>query len=379
MFRRTFQTIDGETDGRSPWILLLAGALLAGWLYWFVRVPVSLVETSTTARVEVANASYDIDTPVAGKVAVTNLTLGRVVAIGDVLLELDAEGLRLELAEASAKEAAYGPQLAAVGHEVDAELGALRAEGGRDVSSLEEARNRYREADIGAKLASSEAARLAKLYDAKSISEAEYQRGKAEAERRQAAASALSAEGRKLAGQASSGKSDRKVRIASLERTEATLRGELAIQLAKVAELKHSIDQRQIKAPAAGTISAIGQVRVGSVLKEGERVVTILAGDALRLVAEFPPAAVFGRVHAGQVARVRFDGFPWVEYGIPSATVTRVAGEVRDGHARVELSLDEATARRIPLQHGQPAEVTIEVDRKTPWRLLLRIVGKASQ
>lgn len=379
MFRRTFQTIDSEADGRSPWVLVVAGVLLAGWLYWFVGVPVTLMETSAAARVEVANASFNVDAPVSGKVAVMNLVLGRTVAEGDVLLELDGEALRLQLEEATAKEASFGPQLEAVGRELEAELDALRAEGGRDISTLEEARNRYREARVSAQLAAGEERRLRKLFDAKTISEAEFERGKAEAARRQAAALAVAAEGRKLAAQASSGKNERKVKIASLERTEAELRGELAVQRAKIAELRHALALRQVRAPAAGTISAIGQVRVGTVLKEGERIVTILAGDGLRLVAEYSPAAVFGRVHAGQSARVRFEGFPWVEYGIPSATVTRVAGEVHEGHARVELALDERTAQRIPLQHGQPAEVTIEVDRKTPFRLVLRVIGKIAE
>ncbi|WP_394843864.1 HlyD family secretion protein [Pendulispora brunnea] len=378
MFNRTFQTLDSETDGRSCWLLVLSGALLLAWLYWLTRVPVTVFEASTSARLEVASASYDVDAPVGGRVvSAANVVLGRTVAEGEVILEVDSEMVRLQLAEAKAKEAACVPQLEAAARELEAEIRALATENGTDFWQVEEARNRHHESIVAATLAAREADRVRKLYATKSISEAEYQRGTAEAEQREAAALAIAAESKKLSGRASTDKSERESRIAVIQRTQATLRGELTLQQARVRTLEHDLAQRQVRAPAAGTISAIGQTRIGAVLKEGDRLVTILAGDGLRVVAEYPPAAVFGRVHVGQSARIRFDGFPWIEYGIPYATVSRVARETREGRARVELVVDEATARRIPLQHGQPAEVTIAVDSKTPWRLLLQTIGKS--
>jgi multidrug resistance efflux pump len=378
MFRRTFQTIDSETDGRSRWLLFLAGGLIVAWLCWFTRAPVALFETSSSARVEVLSASYPVGSPVAGRVvAMHDLQLGRQVAKGDLLLELESAAPRLELAQAMAQLAAIQPQLEAAGRELEAEKRALEADKHGGISRLQEVRSRHREAVVLARLARREARRARAMFKEGVVSGAELARAKAEHRRRAAIASALAAQKRGATSRTSSETSERRVRIAALEREAATLRGELAARQARIKVLEHQVAQRQVRAPAAGTIGSLADVRVGAVVKEGDWIVTILAGGDLRLVAEFPPAAVFGRVRAGQTARVQFDGFPWIEYGRPVATVTRVAGDVRDGRARVELELDRNTATRIPLQHGLPAEVTIEVDRKTPWRLLNDVVGNS--
>jgi membrane fusion protein (multidrug efflux system) len=94
----------------------------------------------------------------------------------------------------------------------------------------------------------------------------------------------------------------------------------------------------------------------------------------LRAVADFDPEAALGRLHEGQTARMRLRGFPWTEYGTVPATVSKVASEVRDGKVRVELRIDPTTTR-IPLAHGLPGSVEVDVERTSPAELLLRSVG----
>jgi multidrug efflux pump subunit AcrA (membrane-fusion protein) len=52
-----------------------------------------------------------------------------------------------------------------------------------------------------------------------------------------------------------------------------------------------------------------------------------------------------------------------------------VAGEVRDGTVRVELAVDAQAPSAIPLQHGLPGAVEVEVGRVTPAALILRNAG----
>ena len=52
-----------------------------------------------------------------------------------------------------------------------------------------------------------------------------------------------------------------------------------------------------------------------------------------------------------------------------------VAGETHDGTVRVELLLDREQAPVIPLQHGLPARVDVEIERASPASLVLRSVG----
>lgn len=70
------------------------------------------------------------------------------------------------------------------------------------------------------------------------------------------------------------------------------------------------------------------------------------------------------------------DGFPWTEYGTLTATVTEVATELRDGKARIELSVQTSPAPRIPLQHGLPGRAEIEIERVSPATLVLRAAGR---
>ena len=49
---------------------------------------------------------------------------------------------------------------------------------------------------------------------------------------------------------------------------------------------------------------------------------------------------------------------------------------MRDGNVRVELSVQPDADSRIPLQHGLPGSVEIEIERASPATLVLRAAGK---
>jgi hypothetical protein len=79
---------------------------------------------------------------------------------------------------------------------------------------------------------------------------------------------------------------------------------------------------------------------------------------------------------------VRLSGFSWLEYGAIPARVARVAEEPDSGRFRVELDLTDSIHSRgtiVPISHGLPGTIAIEVDRLTPWRLALRNVGHLVQ
>lgn len=76
-----------------------------------------------------------------------------------------------------------------------------------------------------------------------------------------------------------------------------------------------------------------------------------------------------------QAAELRLDGFPFTQYGSLRTTVTSVAAELRDGRVRVELALADAHVN-VPLQHGMPGSVQVEVERTLPAILALRAAGQ---
>ena len=76
------------------------------------------------------------------------------------------------------------------------------------------------------------------------------------------------------------------------------------------------------------------------------------------------------------VARLRLQGFPWTQYGSIAATVESVGSEVRDGRVRVELAIDPHNHTTIPIQHGLPGSVEVQVEQVSPATLALRAAGR---
>ena len=141
-----------------------------------------------------------------------------------------------------------------------------------------------------------------------------------------------------------------------------------------VARREREAERRSIRAPVAGRLGDVTPLQVGAVIREGDRLASIIPDGRVRVVAEFPPTAL-GRTRPGQPARLRLDGFPWLQYGRLSATVTRIASEPRERRVRVELALERAANLPNFLQHGLPVTVEVEVERVTPVVLLLRAAG----
>ena len=124
-----------------------------------------------------------------------------------------------------------------------------------------------------------------------------------------------------------------------------------------------------------GHLGEVASLQPGAVVRQGDTLGVVLPAGALRVVATFLPAIALGRVQPGQPARLRLDGFPWAQYGSLAGTVTSVATEARDGVIRVECRLEPGRPTAIPLQHGLPGTVEVEVERISPATLVLREAG----
>ena len=125
-----------------------------------------------------------------------------------------------------------------------------------------------------------------------------------------------------------------------------------------------------------GRVGEAAILRVGAVVKEGDRLGSIVPAGRLMVVAQYPAQAAFGRIRTGQPATLRLEGFPWAEFGTVSATVARVAQEVRDGNVRVELAVDANSSFRGKLEHGMPGTLEVTVERLPPLSLVLRTAGQ---
>jgi multidrug resistance efflux pump len=375
-FSRTLRSLEADGFRRTSWGLLLAAALLAAWAAWFFFGGVTRYEVSETARLEADQAAHPVQAPVAGRIVATHLTLGREVQGGEVLVELEPDIQQHQVEEERSRRVALDPQLEALGQQTAAETRALSESRRASRAALDEARAQLREAESRARLAEQDAQRSVRLHADGLVAEAELQRAKAEAERRRAAADGLRLALDRLPKEEQVRESERQGRIEALHREITRLGGERAASTAALQRVEHERERRRIRAPVAGSIGEVAERRVGEFVDEGDELATIVPSGNLRIVAYFIPAAALGRIRPGQRARLRLEGFPWAQYGSIPATVSRVASELQNARVRVELAVQPSPDSPIPLQHGLPGEVEVEVERVSPVTLVLRVAGR---
>jgi multidrug resistance efflux pump len=375
-FSRSMQSLAADGFRYSLSGMLLAAALLSAWTAWFFIARITLYEVSAGARLEVSEAAHPVEAQVAGRVRATHLVLGQEVQGGDVLVELDVDAQRLQLEEERTRQAALASQPVELRNEISAEEAAKHEDQQAGRIAIDQARARYREVEATAQLRVQEAQRLDFLHAHAAAAELELLRAKAEVRKNWEATNALRLEISRLERDLQMRVSDRQTRLPRLRLYVAQIEGQISVSRATSERLENEIEKRYIRAPVAGRLGEVATLQVGMWVREGARLGAVVPPGTLKVMADFLPSAAIGRIQAGQPARLRLEAFPWTQYGAVSATVASVASEVRDGRVRVELAVRPNPASLIPVQHGLPGTVEVEVDRVSPTILVLRTAGQ---
>jgi membrane fusion protein (multidrug efflux system) len=375
-FSQTTRVLVGDRPGGPLLASAAALSLIVAWGTWFTCADVTVHEVTEAGRVEVVQQSHDMDTPIGGRVIATRIALGLDVNEGDILVELDAETEKRKLAEENARLRAIEPELEARRRQLVAMGQSLASDRDTTTTALAQARARRDEADLAARQADEESKRTSTLHASGSVTELEMMRAKTEAARAQAAADAAALELERLGGAQRTRDVQGRSRSEELRSEMASLEGQKERARAAIDVLELEIVKRTIRAGVSGRLGEVSKIGVGQFVKEGERLASIVPSGQLRAVAEFAPESALGRVRIGQSARMRMRGFPWTQYGTVPAKVTNVANELHGGTIRVELAVSPAGSR-IPLGHGMPGSVEVDVDRAPPLHLVLRAVGRA--
>jgi membrane fusion protein (multidrug efflux system) len=351
-------------------------ATLAAWWCWAVFAQISLYAVSTDARVELDGATYPLGTPFTGRIVTANLRVGQSVRRGDLLVEIDSTSEQLQLREQEVQIDGLDPQIARLQTQIVAEDSAGTAEERGTHLSRGEAESRVREADMPAHFAEQELARMRTLYAQQLVSTRDMEKAQSEAGRLRSAAAALQAAADQVPQAQTARNRARDVRIARLRGEIATLAAQRETLRAETTRLSYEIERRRIRAPIEGRVGEAVNLRVGTVVSEGDRLGTIVPAGRLLIVAQYPAQEAMGRIRAGQSATLRLAGFPWAEFGTVSATVAAVAQEDRDGRVRVELALTNHSSFRGTLEHGMPGIIEVAVERVSPFALTLRTAGQ---
>src|SRR5262245_2991214 len=375
LFSSTSRSLAGDSSRHALAMWGVALALLGAWLAWFLLAKVTVYEVSEAARLEVERAAHPVAALAAGKIISSSLRLGKRVEAGEVLVELDARTERLRLQEEEARLQAIPAQLDALARQIADQEQAARRGRTANANAIAQARSRHKEAVSAAQFAEEHARRLSQLRASGFIGGLEALRTRAEADKAQSAADALSAEIDRMISEGDGKGHERDAGLEALRREAASLRGQVQLSKATMALLREDIEKHLVRAPVSGEIGEVASQGIGAFVDKGAVVGRIVPSGALKVVAEFAPARVLGRVRRGQTARMRLDGFPWAQFGSVTIKVDRVAREIRDGRIRVEF-LPDAHADAILLQHGLPGSVEVEIEQTTPAVLALRAAGQ---
>jgi hemolysin D len=154
--------------------------------------------------------------------------------------------------------------------------------------------------------------------------------------------------------------------VKSLETEIATIQSEIAQTESQQQALQIQLNQRVLKANTDGTIFLLPIKRAGAVVQSGTRVAEIAPkGSRFILKAEMPTAqSQFLRV--GMAVKIKFDAYPFQDYGIISGKITKtptaIEKETPNGKINVfelEIQLDRSCIQKgnqcIPLNPGDTA------------------------
>ncbi|PYV73275.1 MAG: HlyD family secretion protein [Acidobacteria bacterium] len=375
-FSRSMRSLEADSPRRPVLALLFATTLILAWTAWLFLARVAVYEVSDRADLQVDRAAHPIEAQFTGRVVSSYMVLDREVKSREVLVELDADAQQLQLKEERVRSTALAPQIGALQSQIQADETAWQRERQAAPVALEESSARVKEADAGARLAEEEAKLQDQLFASGVVSEVDLHRARSAAQERRAAADSLRLGVSRLERQQLTQDSERQAHVQELKTQLVQLKGQRATAGAEIERLQGEVSRRSIRAPVDGRLGEVANLRVGSVVREGEKLGAVVPTGNLRIVANFLPPDALGRIRPGQHARMRLQGFPWVQYGSLSATVTSLANEVRDGRIRVELTVDSNSGSHIPLQHGLPGTVEVKVEETSPAALVLRTAGR---
>jgi membrane fusion protein (multidrug efflux system) len=374
-FRSTLRALESE----STWLLsvtavLLPCVLFSAWIAWalFARVPIYVV--SSFARLEVVAEPRRAATLAAGRIIDTRVDLGQQTTAGAILMELDASMEQRRLDEARAALAGLDVRVAALREQQRAQRRvrvsleqahtAAAARAHVDLVQAEaESRYRIRLQEIAARW---ESERLVP-----GIEGLESEQALANSQIAVAAAEVS------LSRQLADGRhaSDQYVtQLTALDRDAAEIEAARETTLAAIRTAEVALEQKTIRSPVAGQVGRVAALHVGDVVQAGQEIATVIPSGRIRVAATFAPAGAIGRIHRGQTALVRLTGFSTYEFGVLRGVVANAACEPNDGAVRVELDLDPRTTSSLPIQHGLPGSVEVEVEAVRPWQLLARSV-----
>ncbi len=375
-FSRTVRSLH-LTDFRSPMtgIGIVLG-VFALWCWWFFAAEVPVFEVTEDAWIEAVDSAHRTAAPVSGRVVEANLEIGRWVEKGEPLVVLSGLQTARQLSKEIERREGAGKRLVVLDSiRKVTEEGADAARLG-DRKELERARADHQAAVADGRLAFAEVERARRLHAEGLVSDADLERAGARVAQTKAIVLSWEAEIVHLESEIRRNNSERSRALAEIDNRVAALEAEEGIAGLGSDEMASKLEERTISAPISGWLGRVSPLRPGSVLMAGDLVAVVIPDGDLKVSAHFPAGPCLGRIRVGQHARLRLHSMPWMRFGQIGAEVVRVGRETLDGRLRVECRLLYDDHQGLVFQHGMQGILMVEVDRMSPFEMVLTLAGR---
>ncbi|WP_088891574.1 HlyD family type I secretion periplasmic adaptor subunit [Leptolyngbya ohadii] len=157
---------------------------------------------------------------------------------------------------------------------------------------------------------------------------------------------------------------------------------------AQIAEAKAVLKQLTLRAPVDGFVSSLEVRKSGEVVQSGQTIAEIAPQSAPLVLMAVLPAREAGFVKVGDRAQVKFDAYPYQDYGIVAGKVTAVSPDVKVDDRmgavyRVEITLDRTVVTKdretVRLRAGQTATADIVIRQRRIAEVLLDPIRKLQE
>jgi hemolysin D len=123
----------------------------------------------------------------------------------------------------------------------------------------------------------------------------------------------------------------------------ATLVTEIAQSQSEIASAQYKLKQTVLKAPVKGTVFDLPIQKPGDVLQPGDKVAEIAPEDSPLVVIAQMATAESGSLAKGMPVKLKFDAFPFQDYGIVTGKLTDISPTSKQGKVanyNLEIKLD---------------------------------------
>lgn len=208
--------------------------------------------------------------------------------------------------------------------------------------------------------------------------EGEFEQANAQAEQLQAQLAQKQAEARRIQLEA-----QQQVQQLEVDLTELQAKIADTQNLINTAKLKFK--QRFLYAPVDGVISALNVRNPGEVVQPGQTIAEMAPNDAALVLNASLPDREAGLLKTGMAVKLKFDAYPYQDYGVIAGTVTSISPDAKTDpqqgaiyKVEVTLESDRVTGDRqtIPFKAGQTATADIIIRRRRIADVLLDPIKK---